>query len=162
MGAVARSTDTLCRALQVLSNTAAVIKPLQVAYTTPWIIMLSQLAYYSKIYGPQVRRTAACGHDRTSALNSNPATIFNNSQPCICSWSKQHSMQQRLVALQGNCGMGVPASTVLHAAAESMTGVKQLGFSTAHTHCRLCPLHPVSNHQSYEITDHTFIRTLHQ
>lgn len=27
---------------------------LQIAYTTPWIIMLSQLAYYSKIYGPQV------------------------------------------------------------------------------------------------------------
>eukprot|EP00878_Enallax_costatus_P041856 GHUV01048761.1.p1 GENE.GHUV01048761.1~~GHUV01048761.1.p1 ORF type:complete len:240 (+),score=41.68 GHUV01048761.1:464-1183(+) len=27
---------------------------LSIAYTTPWIIMLSQLAYYSKIYGPQV------------------------------------------------------------------------------------------------------------
>eukprot|EP00882_Tetradesmus_deserticola_P033795 GHRQ01038630.1.p1 GENE.GHRQ01038630.1~~GHRQ01038630.1.p1 ORF type:complete len:121 (+),score=41.64 GHRQ01038630.1:405-767(+) len=25
-----------------------------IAYTTPWIIMLSQLAHYSKIYGPQV------------------------------------------------------------------------------------------------------------
>ncbi|WIA44094.1 hypothetical protein OEZ86_010446 [Tetradesmus obliquus] len=27
---------------------------ISIAYTTPWIIMLSQLAYYSKIYGPQV------------------------------------------------------------------------------------------------------------
>lgn len=27
----------------------------QIAYTLPWIIMLSQLAYYSKVYGPQVR-----------------------------------------------------------------------------------------------------------
>lgn len=27
---------------------------LQISYTLPWIIMLSQLAYYSKVYGPQV------------------------------------------------------------------------------------------------------------
>lgn len=26
----------------------------QIGYTLPWIIMLSQLAYYSKVYGPQV------------------------------------------------------------------------------------------------------------
>jgi hypothetical protein len=33
---------------------AVLVHCLQLAYTFPWIIMLSQLAHYSKIYGPQV------------------------------------------------------------------------------------------------------------
>lgn len=28
----------------------------QVAHAIPWIVVLSQMAYYSKLYGPQVRQ----------------------------------------------------------------------------------------------------------
>jgi hypothetical protein len=41
-----------CTSTHTAKNTLALA---QIAYTTPWIIMLSQLAYYSKVFGPQVR-----------------------------------------------------------------------------------------------------------
>ncbi|KAF6259792.1 hypothetical protein COO60DRAFT_1700650 [Scenedesmus sp. NREL 46B-D3] len=53
MGGAAVASSTRVR---IKGRKLSVIRFLivSVAYTTPWIVMLSQLAYYSKIYGPQV------------------------------------------------------------------------------------------------------------
>jgi hypothetical protein len=56
---------------------------LQIAYTTPWIIMLSQLAYYSKIYGPQVRVDIS-GCRVQGMVNSRGVLV--NLQACRLPW----------------------------------------------------------------------------
>jgi hypothetical protein len=60
----------------------------QISYTLPWIIMLSQLAYYSKVYGPQVtiltHRPAMQQQHLGTCLGSNRST-------CCCSKARPGS-----------------------------------------------------------------------